>query len=154
MEKLESGSGDGCWFHELSRPFRLPEAFAGRPYVCALFVNDPAVTAAERAILSADLVRTGCRSALCAGHDGSLWDDAIDVAHLESVNHQVTDENLVMTTWHDDEPLADVVFHALFQTHDQPHEFRDRLFLSVGPDPTLKGRIVEAINTLANPDDS
>jgi hypothetical protein len=47
------------------------------------------------------------------GRKCSSWDDSVDHANLERFDYsEIPDEDFVMTTWHENEPLCDVFFHA------------------------------------------
>jgi len=70
---------------------------------------DPSNTAAERDGVSKSLVDSGCRYAVCSGHESSKWDDSIDRAFLETdPDLNPPDERFVMTSFHEDESLNDV----------------------------------------------
>ncbi len=59
------------------------------------------------------LVRSGCVYMVAWGKSSSSWDDSVDHASLELSSYaNVPDEQLVMTTWHDAEPLADTLWFA------------------------------------------
>jgi len=91
------------------RPFEFVSPFDGAPHFALLLAKEPTITADEQERLSQQLVESGCRYAVCAGHDCSSWDDSIDmVSVLEEVDLGF-ERPLVMTTWHADEALADVV---------------------------------------------
>jgi len=105
--------------------------------VCILFVNDENVTMDEQSAISEQLVRSGCRSAVCAGHKSSSWDDSVDWAYLDRVNYEPNDETLVMTVWHEQESVEDVVFSGLMCSDFDEHEFHRYLVLFVGPNPGL-----------------
>lgn len=66
------------------------------------------------------LVESGCLYFCAWGAESSDWHDAVDLACLERHNFdEVPDDEFVMTTWHDKEPLAqafwyfkNLAFHA------------------------------------------
>ncbi len=57
----------------------------------------------------------------------------------------VPDEKLVMTTWHENEPLEDVVDFFLTSTDFGSHEFSNYLVLVVGHDETTGSRLRELV---------
>lgn len=57
------------------------------------------------------IVESGCLYMMAWGRDCSSWDDSVDYANLRQIgSDELTDENHVMTTWHEDEPLSEVFF--------------------------------------------
>ena len=79
-------------------------------FALMLVANDTSVTGEERDALSDQIVLQGCRYAVCAGHECGTWDDSIDWAHLGTDPHfNPPDDRMVMTTWHENWPLVDVV---------------------------------------------
>ena len=87
-------------------PHHYVAPFEGRDYVLLLVISDPNISPAVQRAISQDIVRTGCRYALAFGCTCSTWDDSIDLASIEA---EVPENRFVMTTWHEDEPIEDVV---------------------------------------------
>ncbi len=81
------------------------------------------------------LVASGCRYAVCSGYESWKWDDAIDLAFLDtSADFNPPDEKFVMTSWHDQESLQEVAqFFALNTSFDffEPAAF---VIVAVGDD--------------------
>ncbi len=87
----------------------LPKIEGKEPFK-AIVVIDSVVDSAWRYIVSMWLVKSGCLYMLAWGNDGTLWDDSVDMANLELFDFKdVPDDKLVMTTWHDNETLSEVV---------------------------------------------
>lgn len=64
------------------------------------------------------IVDSGCLFMTAWGNDCSSWDDSVDVANLEDFDYgDIPDDNFVMTTWHDKEPLEDALWFARFAAH-------------------------------------
>ncbi|QDL91144.1 hypothetical protein FDP22_04725 [Paroceanicella profunda] len=60
--------------------------------------------------VSKALVKAGCLYSLAWGIDCAAWDDSVDWAFLAAYDFGKYPENkFVMTTWHDDETLEEVV---------------------------------------------
>ena len=60
------------------------------------------------------IVESGCLYMMAWGIDCSSWDDSVDYANLRQFDYEdIPDEDFVMTTWHDDEPISEVFFHCL-----------------------------------------
>lgn len=59
------------------------------------------------------LVRNGCLYVMAWGSDCSTWHDCVDLANLRAFDFAEIPENaFVMTTWHADEPLAQVFWFS------------------------------------------
>ncbi len=83
----------------LSSPFEDDYAFL-------LVIASPFVTVGQRDRITSDIVSSRCQYALTFGHDCEAWHDAID---WTCVGDGAGGERFLMTTWHDDEPIEDVV---------------------------------------------
>lgn len=70
------------------------------------------------------LVRSGCLYMMSWGQGAEAWHDSVDWALLTLHDFdEVPDDKLVMTTWHDDEPLAEVFwFSGYCARHDAAPE--------------------------------
>lgn len=83
-----------------------------RPFKAVVIVHEP-VTAEWQKLVSEWLVASGCLFMLAWGHECSSWDDSVDYANLDAFEDgAVPDDKFVMTTWHDDEPLSEVLWFA------------------------------------------
>ena len=103
-------------YQQLCRPYEFISPFGGESFALCLHISDHTLTGDEQAKLSADIVRQGCRYAVCAGYKCSSWDDSVDMADLERNNWEVRDDTFVMTTWHENESIEDIVFFFLNNT--------------------------------------
>jgi hypothetical protein len=118
------------WFSRLARPCSLSPPFNGEDFVLMLVVADSEITADERHAVSAELVRQGCRYAVCTGHECSRWDDSIDFAFIEtSPDFTPPDERFVMTTWHEKDSIEDVV--EFFRLNTTFNDFVTRHYLAI-----------------------
>ncbi len=105
------------WFSQTDRPFIFSSPFGGQDFALLLVIADPTITDDERDAVSKEVVRQGCRYAVCTGHQCSRWDDAIDLAYLAtSPDFSPPDEKFVMTTWHEGDPLEDVAHYFRWNT--------------------------------------
>jgi hypothetical protein len=110
LEQLTNRSGDDLWLEIQTPPFHFMSPFHGNEFATLLMVNDTSITPVEQNRLSDQLVRQGCRFAVCAGHDCSSWDDSIDHAFLATEsNFNPSDDRRVLTTWHEHEPLGEIL---------------------------------------------
>ncbi len=44
----------------------------------------------------------------------TTWDDSVDLAVVGSGEHEIAEDDFVMTTWHDDESLESAMWYAQF----------------------------------------
>ena len=83
----------------------------------AMLVIEQEVTDAWRELVSHWLVHVGCFYMLAWGLGCGKWHDSVDWANLEATNFEVSDDNLIMTTSHESEPLAEAFWFAGFCAH-------------------------------------
>lgn len=113
-------------------------------------VADGAVTDAERARVSAEIVAAKCRYAVCWGYDCSSWDTAIDCAYIETdENFSPPDENFVMTTWHDDAPVEDAIDFWWMNTSFDDYKSNRFAVLIIGETADLLTKIQAITSELA-----
>ena len=145
MELLATRDKKQIWFRELSRPYRFEVPFPDELYVCILFANDETISNEEQAAVSDELVRTGCRYAVCAGYECSSWDTSVDLAYL-AMDPSLTNETFVMTSWHDGDSIEDVISFGLMWTDFDNHEFTRYLILFVGQRASLRDEVMKGIH--------
>lgn len=104
----------------LARPYGFQTPVPGKEYAAWILSYDRAQTAEERGKVAAHLVASGCRYAVCSGFESSKWDDAVDLAYLDtSPEFNPPDEKFVMTSWHEQESLREVAeFFVLNRSFD------------------------------------
>lgn len=134
------------WVSQVCRPFKFSMPFDGQDFALLLVVADRAITDDERDAVSKEIILQGCRYAVCTGHQCSNWNDSIDHAFLgSSPDFSPPAERFVMTTWHEDEPLEDVVhYFRCCTTFDEfiPQHF---FVLILGGDAGTVGQVRLAI---------
>jgi hypothetical protein len=103
---------------QLTSLSRLPELSALRPYKAIIIVED-SVAPDRQAQISQWLIASGCLYTMAWGPDCRSWTEAVDLANREAFDTQaIPSESLVMTTWHEDESLAEVFW---FSKHTAMH---------------------------------
>ena len=113
------------------------------PFACLLYSNQKKVSSDEMGLVANWLVNSGCRYAVCAGLKCEEWHDTIDTADtIRDLNTQ----NLIMTTWHKNETVEDVVWFWLNLTDFEDIAFENYLVLLVGDSKTIEEKIRQAIN--------
>ncbi len=115
------------------------------------------------------IIAIGCLYMMAWGLECSSWDDSVDWANIEAHDsEEIPDDDFVMTTWHDNEPLDEAfVFCRLCASHPtielprviilditaeaRSAELIDRYWhalddLQDEPQPTLLSRLTEWFN--------
>ena len=83
-----------------------------------------------RCLVSKALVEAGCLYSLAWGIECSAWDDNVDWAFLEAYDFKASpEEKFVMTTWHENESLAETVAFAKHCTKYSEVKLEDFLVL-------------------------
>jgi hypothetical protein len=86
-------------------------------------VVDMAVSPEWQWLASKWMIDIGCLYMMAWGIDCTSWDDSVDYAHLEKYDYnyeQIPEDDFVVTTWHDDDPLP-VVFRYAKGELEHPH---------------------------------
>jgi hypothetical protein len=119
------GLPDNVWLLKIDDPSEFTRPFPAAGYALLLIAREACITPEVCGDLPDRIVRSGCRYAVCFGPGSSLWDDAIDwVVVMDEVDGHPSP--FVMTTWHDDEGLAETVdfFFRHARTIDwEPEQF-------------------------------
>ncbi len=97
--------------YKMVYPNQLPAVLDYMP-TTFLVISTTSVSPEWRFRLSQWMVEAGCHLMLAWGVDCSLWDDAVDEADIDFWDCEVPNEHLILTTWHDNESLDEVMFFA------------------------------------------
>ena len=117
---------------QLNKDAPLPDLSIKEPFKAILCIEDD-VQSQWRSKVSRWLVRVGCLYAMSWGRSCSEWDNSIDDANLEAFDYgEIPEDKLVVTTWHDDEPLSDVIWFSVHTARHSSVELRETLFLHIG----------------------
>ncbi|MCA0872626.1 hypothetical protein LCL97_17465 [Seohaeicola saemankumensis] len=94
--------------------------------------------------VSKALVRAGCLFSLAWGIECFAWNDSVDGAFLEYHDHgDYPEEQTVITTWHDDETLEEVVEFARNCTDHSKVKLADILVLDFAYQE--RGKLIEQL---------
>lgn len=146
MEHLARSPTYELWLEILERPFLFRSPFLGDDFVVMLIANDTSITPDEQFALSLQIVEQGCRYAVCYGYECSTWDDSIGMAFLSTdPNYNPSDDRFVMTTWHKNEPLEDVVSWFRWLTSFADFTPKYFLVLLVGYSPAIESEIRQTL---------
>ena len=96
-------------------------------------VADSEVSPKWQAVVSTWLVQSGCLYMMAWGNNCSSWDDSVDMANLEEFKFgQIPEDRFVMTTWHTDEPLAEVFWFSKNNAFHPTVELEHTILLHIG----------------------
>jgi hypothetical protein len=94
------------------QPEQAPPVLAGSPFR-AVIVADEAVSEAWQNRIAQWIVKSGCLYVVAWGLDCETWHDSVDSAVLEVFNYgEIPNDQFVMTTWHNNEPLSEALWFA------------------------------------------
>ncbi len=109
----------------------LPDYSGFKPFLAILVIEEQ-VEAAWRAAVSKQLVKSGCIYMMAWGIDCSEWDTSVDLANIEQFNYgEIPEDELVMTTDHENESLKDVFWQAKNSAEHACVEFSTTLILHI-----------------------
>ncbi|MFZ1702214.1 MAG: hypothetical protein WBO10_12825 [Pyrinomonadaceae bacterium] len=146
MKKLLSSTEVNLWFDSTERPFKFESPFNNEEFAVLHVAADSNISSREQAWVSKRLVASRCRYAVCMGYESSTWDDSIDYAYIESdPNYEPPDDRFIMTTWHDGEPIEDVVNFFRWNTIFDDFVPKNFLVLFIGRAEEFETRTLDAL---------
>lgn len=102
------------------------------PYKAIIIIEDH-VDAGWQRTVSEWLVRTGCLYMMAWGIEASSWDDSVDEANIDQFKFRdIPEERFVMTTWHEDETLQEMMEYAKYTAAHTVIEIEGLLMLHIG----------------------
>ena len=146
MLQISGEDSYNLWFDYLVPPFSFSSPFRGQEFVLILIMADLSIKNDDRDALSREIVRLGCRYAVCTGHQCSKWENSIDLAYLATIPElSPPDERFVMTTSHENEPLEDVIRFFRYCTAFDNFTPRNYLAVILGADQELREVVSSAL---------
>lgn len=116
-----------------------------RPFRAVLVLSD-AVSVEWQTLISDWLVRSGCLYMMAWGVACGSWHDSVDWAFLEASGYiEVPDDQFVMTTWHDNEPLSETMHFAVKDAWHPTVPLKDIIIIDICPE----SREAELLETYA-----
>jgi hypothetical protein len=98
----------------------------------ALVIAEEAVEAPWRAEVCAWLIRSGCLSFAAWGEACEAWhEDADDTNIANFEGGTIPDDQFVMTTWHDAEPLSEALWFVAFAAFHPTSDLKNALIVHV-----------------------
>ncbi len=101
------------------------------PFKCLVIISE-SVSQARQDEISMWLVKSGCVVMCAWGINCSSWDDSVDCASIEMFNYDLPPpERFVLTTWHENESLDDVMFFLKRAISHSEHELENVVLLHI-----------------------
>lgn len=149
MEVLQLQDEKEIWLYTPKKPYELAW-LAGQLQgaACILIVDDQKISIDRKNQISMDIVFSGCEWVACLGYDGSDWDDRLDWSYLESIDYDVSFDEVLLTSWHDDETLDDVLELLLSCAARNDEPFGKVAVILLGSDNYSVAGIKQAITDL------
>ncbi len=132
-------------YKQIAKPYEFSSPFTKGECAVLFYIADTDTSPQQQADVSDALLAQGCRYAVCAGYDCEKWHDAIDSAYLKRNDGKPSDTNFVMTTWHENENLEDIVFFFLNNTQFEEWSPQNFLVLVLGNHPMILANIRKEI---------
>jgi len=110
----------------------LPKLLGFSPFKAVIIVEDD-VKSDWQSSVSQWIANAGCRYMLAWGKGCSSWDTSVDIANLEQFDYgDIPEDEFIMTTWHENESLEEVLWFAKTTAHHPTLELHNVLFLHIG----------------------
>lgn len=124
---------------------KLPDISELHPFRCVVIVEE-SVTPEWQSQVSSWLVVSGCLYMMAWGENCSNWDDSVDHANLEFFDYkEIPDENFVMTTWHDKEPIKEVFWFSKNNAFHPIINIKNTLILHISKNK-MENEVLEKYN--------
>ncbi len=129
MELFTKHKGKEIWLHNYRKDGDLNIDFNNSPFVCMVWNNRENFVSP---VLIEQLLKANCKYIVVGGKNCEKWHDYADEIHISLYSDfQVPDSEHVMTTWHDNEPLEEVIWFTLNNTNFDSYEFNKFLFIQI-----------------------
>ncbi|MES2318846.1 MAG: hypothetical protein V4631_15300 [Pseudomonadota bacterium] len=100
---------------------------------CPMVVIIEAVVSPQwQGIVSDRIEECGCLYMMAWGIECSSWDDSVDWAQLAAFDFgDIPEENFLLTTWHEEEPLSEVFDYAKTSANHPTMEIKRTILLHI-----------------------
>ncbi len=116
-------------------PGQVLPPLSGRSFKAVLVASN-SVPGEWRDIVAEWLIESRCLYLVATGVECETWHDCLDWANLKAFEfREVPPESFVMTTWHADETLEEVLSFAYAATDHPAVSLEETLLISVGEKP-------------------
>ena len=132
------------WILIEGETFELPTLSSA--YVCLIWATCQ-TSLGLKWELASRLITSGCRYIVSGGAECEIWHDVSDEAYVyltldESFN--LTEETLVVTSWHEDETIEEVTWFMTHLTGFDERKFDTYLIVQVGQDAQVERELISS----------
>ena len=145
MDHITAAGLKQVWLENHTPGHQPAFPFAGRAFVCVLWNNVKDSLSPEPIT---QLLNANCKYIVAGGHDSEKWHDLADHLFISRYpDYAPPDSEHVMTTWHQDEPLEEVLWFGLNNTDFDDYRFTDYLVLQIGEcySPEYIGKLIDGL---------
>jgi hypothetical protein len=109
----------------------LPRLHQDEPCRVVLFA-EMETPASFHGVVAQELVHGKCLYFMSCGSDCDAWHDAVDMANIEQFDFkEIPESAFVMTTWHDKEPLSEVLWFCKYNAFHPTVELNRTVLIHV-----------------------
>ena len=109
----------------------LPELSEPSPFKVMLVIDEE-ISQPWQWEVARWLVSTSCRCVMVWGLECDSWEEAIEDAHLEAFDfEEVPEDQVIVTTSHEDEELAEVFWYCRHRAKHPVHELAHTVILHI-----------------------
>lgn len=120
-------------YRHLNSSSGYPNISALRPFKAVLIVEE-ALGSDQQALICRWLIASGCLYLMAWGLDCRSWPDAVTHANRDACDSDsIPSESLVMTTWHENEPLRKVFWFAKHTAMHPCFELENTVIIDLSP---------------------
>ncbi|ACA85266.1 DUF7684 family protein [Shewanella woodyi] len=131
---------------QLTKNTILPDISKLGPFRCIVVV-EKGVPEVRQKEVSAWLVESGCLYMMAWGIECGSWDTSVDIANLEKFDfNEIPEENLIITIWHNDEPLSEVFWYSKHCAFHSTVEIENTVLLNISAIDKSNQYLSEYIN--------
>ena len=114
-------------------------------YACMIWASEHTSLVFKSEVIST-LIGSECRYIVTGGLECEQWHDLSDEIYLATdPDFAPPKETMVMTSWHEDEPMEDVIEFLLHSTDFHDHGFTDYLILHVGQNSQIEENLASQL---------
>lgn len=116
---------------QINAQSELPSLEYLSPFKCLVVVSEN-ISQERQSEISNWLVKSGCFVMCAWGKNCSSWDDSVDFANIEQFNYEpIPPESFVLTTWHENESLEEVMFFIKHIAAHESHHLENVVLLNI-----------------------
>jgi hypothetical protein len=105
-----------------------------------VLVSEASTSPSFREAVAEKLVNGNCLYFMSWGAECEAWHDEVDMANIEKFDfNEIPEDAFVMTTWHEGEPLSEVLWFCKHNAFHPTVDLKATLLLHLAPHPNEQG---------------